>query len=119
MEALNISIDVNVKFSSETKEFLTELVATAASVFVHNSCTSYAPVLEAKVAEAKVAEAKPAEAKPAEAKVGIEDVRSALALKVNDHRAAIKEKLNALGAPSVTKLSPEYYAEMLNFLQNL
>ena len=89
MEALKFSIDVNVKFSSETKEFLTGLVA------------------------------KPAEAKPAEAKVGIEDVRSALALKVNDHRAAIKEKLNALGAPSVTKLSPEYYTEMLNFLQNL
>lgn len=51
--------------------------------------------------------------------VGIEDVRKALAEKVNDHRAAIKDKLTALGAPSVTKLDPAKYQEMYDFLKSL
>ena len=51
--------------------------------------------------------------------VGIEDVRKALAEKVNDHRAAIKDKLTTLGAPSVTKLDPAKYQEMYDFLKSL
>ncbi len=51
--------------------------------------------------------------------VGIEDVRKALAEKVNDHRAAIKDKLTSFGAPSVTKLDPAKYQEMYDFLKSL
>ena len=49
----------------------------------------------------------------------IEEVRKALAAKVNDHRDVIKQKLNELGAPSVTKLDPAKYNEMYDFLINL
>lgn len=55
----------------------------------------------------------------AESAVSIEDVRKVLAEKVNDHRSAIKNKLDSLGAPSVTKLDPSKYAEMLDFLKSL
>ena len=51
--------------------------------------------------------------------VTIEQVRQALALKVNAHRNEIKDKLIELGAPSVTKLDPAKYADMLNFLNQL
>lgn len=51
--------------------------------------------------------------------IGIEDVRKALAEKVNDHRASIKDKLTSLGAPSVTKLDPAKYQEMYDFLKSL
>jgi outer membrane biosynthesis protein TonB len=78
-----------------------------------------------KVAEKpaeKVAE-KPAEKvaeKPAATTgVSIEDVRKALASKVNEHRQEIKEKLEELGAPSVTKLDPSKYEEMYNYLTSL
>jgi len=78
-----------------------------------------------KVAEKpaeKVAE-KPAEKvaeKPAATTgVSIEDVRKALASKVNEHRQEIKEKLEELGAPSVTKLDPSKYEEMYNYLTGL
>ena len=42
-----------------------------------------------------------------------------LAKKVNEHRDEIKQKLNELGAPSVTKLDPAKYDEMYNFLESL
>ena len=49
----------------------------------------------------------------------IEDVRGMLAKKVNEHRDVIKQKLNELGAPSVTKLDPAKYDKMFNFLESL
>lgn len=74
------------------------------------------PVEEAKAAEAPAA---PVEPQPAVCKIDIEDVRKALAEKVNDHRDAIKQKLTELGAPNVTKLDPAKYAEMYDFLKAL
>lgn len=74
-----------------------------------------------KAKAAKAEEQKPVKAeeqKPAKA-VTIEDVRAALASKVNDHRDAIKAKLDELGAPSVTKLDPSKYEEMHKFLNSL
>lgn len=72
-------------------------------------------------------EPEPAQPEPAPSKekqgtaptVNIEDVRKALAEKVNDHRAAIKDKLTSFGAPSVTKLDPARYQEMYDFLKSL
>jgi hypothetical protein len=39
--------------------------------------------------------------------------------KVNDHRSEIKEKLNELGAKSVSTLDPEKYQEMVDYLNSL
>ena len=99
MEAIKFSIDVNIALTSETKEFISGVVT--------------------KLVEAKPVEAKPVEAKPVEANINIEDVRSLLAIKVNEHRSEIKTKLNELGAPSVTKLDPKHYEDMFNFLKSL
>lgn len=74
------------------------------------------PAKPAKPAAAAAPAPKPA-VKPSS--IGIEDVRKILATKVNDHRNEIKEKLNELGAPSVTKLAPEKYQEMYDFLNSL
>lgn len=73
------------------------------------------PVEEPKEAVKPVAEAAAPKSKPK----SIEDVRMMLAKKVNEHRDVIKQKLNELGAPSVTKLDPAKYDEMFNFLDSL
>jgi hypothetical protein len=92
MEKIKISIDVNVDLSENMQNFVRSLF-----------CGSVAPA--------------PAPA-PAPT-VTIEQVRLAVSEKVNDHRAEIKAKLMEFGVPNVTKLAPENYEEMLNFLNNL
>lgn len=78
------------------------------------------PAEEAPKAEVPVEEAPKAEAPKAEAPaVTVDDVRRELAKKVGTHREAIKQKLNSLDAPSVTKLNPERYQEMFDFLKAL
>ena len=68
---------------------------------------------------AKPASSAPAAPAASSASKSIEDVRGMLAKKVNEHRDVIKQKLNELGAPSVTKLDPAKYDEMYNFLESL
>ena len=146
METLKFSIDVNVNisFDKNTSSLFSNAVnAALAGILSGPRCHCNAPTIEPaeKVAEKpaeKVAE-KPAEKvaekptekvaeKPTEkvaekpaatTGVSIEDVRKALASKVNEHRQEIKEKLEELGAPSVTKLDPSKYEEMYNYLTSL
>ena len=66
-----------------------------------------------------LAPAAPAAPAASSASKSIEDVRGTLVKKVNEHRDVIKQKLNELGAPSVTKLDPAKYDEMYNFLESL
>lgn len=68
---------------------------------------------------AKPAPSAPAAPAASSASKSIEDVRGMLVKKVNEHRDVIKQKLNELGAPSVTKLDPAKYDEMYNFLESL
>ena len=68
---------------------------------------------------AEPAPSAPAAQAASSASKSIEDVRAMLAKKVNEHRDVIKQKLNELGAPSVTKLDPAKYDEMYNFLESL
>jgi hypothetical protein len=68
---------------------------------------------------AEPAPSAPAALAASSASKSIEDVRGMLAKKVNEHRDVIKQKLNELGAPSVTKLDPAKYDEMYNFLESL
>lgn len=136
METIKISVEVSVNLSENTQKFLTSLfgnaIAPSAPVA---SASKPAPAAPAKPAPAKPtpqpaapaqtqSTAEPAPSAPAaqaasSASKSIEDVRAMLAKKVNEHRDVIKQKLNELGAPSVTKLDPAKYDEMFNFLESL
>lgn len=127
METIKISVEVSVNLSENTQKFLTSLFG--------NAIAPSAPAAPAKPAPAKPtpqpaapaqtqSAAKPAPSAPAapaasSASKSIEDIRGMLAKKVNEHRDVIKQKLNELGAPSVTKLDPAKYDEMYNFLESL
>ena len=95
METIKISVEVSVNLSENTQKFLTSLFGNA------------------------IAPSAPAAPAASSASKSIEDVRGMLAKKVNEHRDVIKQKLNELGAPSVTKLDPAKYDEMYNFLKSL
>lgn len=116
MEPIKVSVDVTVDLSESAKAFVTALFAkssTPASEAHAATAKSAAPTKTAS--EAPAAPAKPATSAPAST-ITIEDVRKALSEKVNAHRNEIKDKLSALGAPSVTKLDQSKYQEMYNFL---
>lgn len=137
METIKISVEVSVNLSENTQKFLTSLFAAGvpSGAQVAASVSKPAPAALAKPALAKPTPqpaapaptepvATPAPSAPAaqaasSASKNIEDVRAMLAKKVNGHRDAIKQKLNELGAPSVTKLDPAKYDEMFNFLESL
>ena len=136
METIKISVDVCVNLSESTQNFIKSLLTCSTHA---KSSAALAPgVPAAQAAAAPTSEptkpsAAPAPAKPvaspapgvpaaqaaSSATKSIEDVRTMLASKVNAHRSEIKEKLNELGAPSVTKLDPSKYDDMYNFLESL
>lgn len=133
METIKISVEVSVNLSENTQNFIKSLFGNAIAPSV--PAAPAAPAAPAKPAPAKPttqpaapaqtqSAAKPAPSAPAapaasSASKNIEDVRGMLAEKVNEHRDEIKQKLNELGAPSVTKLDPAKYDEMYNFLESL
>lgn len=143
METIKISVEVSVNLSENTQNFIKSLFASNALVN-RVAADNYDPSQEdfaqanKKPAPVKPAPAnsqpaapvqtqsaaEPAPSAPAapaasSASKSIEDVRGMLAKKVNEHRDVIKQKLNELGAPSVTKLDPAKYDEMYNFLESL
>ena len=139
METIKISVEVSVNLSENTQNFIKSLfgnaIAPSAPAAPAAKSAPAAPATPAKPAPAKPtpqpaahaqtqSAAKPAPSAPAapaasSASKNIEDVRGMLAEKVNEHRDEIKQKLNELGAPSVTKLDPAKYDEMYNFLESL
>jgi hypothetical protein len=133
METIKISIEVSVNLSENTQKFLTSLfaagvpsgaqVAASVSKPTHQP-ESVKPTPQPAAPAQTQSAAKPAPSAPvapaaSSASKSIEDVRGMLAKKVNEHRDVIKQKLNELGAPSVTKLDPAKYDEMYNFLESL
>ena len=145
METIKISVEVSVNLSENTQNFIKSLFASNALVN-RVAADNYGPSQEDFAqANKKPAPVKPAPAKPtsqpaapvqtqsaaepapsapaapaaSSASKSIEDVRGMLAKKVNEHRDVIKQKLNELGAPSVTKLDSAKYGEMYNFLESL
>lgn len=122
MEPIKISVDVTVDLSESAKAFVTALFAKSSTPASEAPAAAAKPAVLAKPTPgASTAPAKPAAlAKPATSAptptITIEDVRKALSEKVNAHRSEIKDKLNALGAPSVTKLDQSKYHEMYDFL---
>lgn len=122
MEPIKINVQVELNLSQDSKNFIAQLFAgrpvVATLETLEAPAAPAAPVKPAAKPSAPAAPAKPAA--PAVApSITIEQVRKALADKVSSHREAIKEKLNSLGAPSVTKLDPSKYAEMYAFLTAL
>lgn len=133
METIKISVEVSVNLSENTQKFLTSLfaagvpsgaqVAASVSKPTHQS-ESVKPTPQPAAPAQTQSAAKPAPSAPvapaaSSASKSIEDVRGMLAKKVNEHRDVIRQKLNELGAPSVTKLDPAKYDEMYNFLESL
>lgn len=128
MENFKISVDVNVKFSEETIKAIASIFSSASSAATTQAPATQAHATQAHATQApatakpetKPATAAPATAAPAKpASISIDEVRAVLVNKVNAHREEIKNKLTELGAPSVTKLDPSKYEEMLNFLNSL
>ena len=133
MEPIQINVSVELNLSQDVKNFLASVVSNhvaapaAPAPKAPEAPKPAAPVAPAapapKAPEAPKPAAPAAPAAPAPAPeapgVTIEQVRQALAAKVNGHREEIKEKLNSLGAPSVTKLDPAKYGEMFTFLNGL
>lgn len=137
MEAIKISVEVSVNLSENTQNFIKSLFGKAAVTTTANAqkpataVQAQAPKPQAPKPQAPAATsaptksvANPVSGAPAaqaasSASKSIEDVRKMLAQKVNEHRDVIKQKLNELGAPSVTKLDPSKYDEMYNFLESL
>ena len=134
MENFKISVDVNVKFSEETIKAIASIFANVKPITDSDkpaapaapAAKPAAPAPAAKAtapAPAAKPAAKPAApaAKPASdaVSISIDEVRSAVALKVADYRQEIKDKLTELGAPSVTKLDPAKYKDMLDFINSL
>lgn len=135
MEAIKISVEVSVNLSENTQNFIKSLFGKAAVTTTAHAqkpaTTAPAPKSQAPKPQAPAATsaptkpvANPVSGAPAaqaasSASKSIEDVRKMLAQKVNEHRDVIKQKLNELGAPSVTKLNPSKYDEMYNFLESL
>lgn len=129
METIKISVEVSVNLSENTQNFIKSLLCNAATPApqpVASKPQPSQPVASKPVAPTP--KPQPVASKPAPQPVAsananttknIEDVRGMLAKKVNEHRSEIKQKLNELGAPSVTKLDPAKYDEMYNFLSAL
>lgn len=115
MEPIQIHVSVELNLSQDVKNFLTSIVSNHAPV----AKPAPAPAPQAPAAPAAPTPQSPAPATSAAPSVTIEQVRQALAAKVNGHREEIKAKLNSLGAPSVTKLDPAKYTEMFSFLNAL
>lgn len=123
MEPIKIEVSVKLNLSEDVKNFVASLVSNSSKSAAPATTAKPAPAPAKPAAKPAPAPAKPAAlaAKPAEdkAEVSIEDVRKALASKVANHRAEIKDKLDEFGAPSVTKLDPAKYQEMLDYLNSL
>ena len=126
METIQINVNVELNMSQGTKDFISSLFKSnlQGTPLVPAKQIS-APAKSAPAQEKPVTHvpAKPvsAPAKPASVStsITIEQVRQALAAKINGHREEIKSKLNSFGAPSVTKLDPAKYSEMFTFLNSL
>ena len=120
MEPIKIEVSVELNLSEDVKNFVASLVSNSSKPAAPAAKPAPAPAKPAApAAKPAPAPAKPAEKPEEKAEVSIEDVRKALASKVANHRAEIKDKLDEFGAPSVTKLDPAKYQDMLDYLNSL
>lgn len=123
MNEIKLSVSVNIDFSESTKSFLKEMFSCGIKPEVKPTAKPEAKPTtkpEAKsTAQAQASKSETAETTKEASSISIDDVRKALSLKVNAHRGEIKDKLNELGAHSVTKLDTSKYKEIYDFLNSL
>lgn len=119
MEPIKVSVDVNINLSEDVKSFIAQVFNGIQAPAPKPATTQASATTQAHATQASAAPAKPVSTSTAAPAINIETVRQALAAKVNSHREEIKAKLNELGSPSVTKLDPAKYGEMLSFLNSL
>ena len=126
MEAIQINVSIELNMSQDTKDFISSLFksnlqGTLLAPAKQVSAPAKPVPVPAPEKPATPAPVKPTATAPASVStsITIEQVRQALATKINGHREEIKNKLNSLGAPSVTKLDPAKYSEMFTFLNSL
>ena len=113
MEAIKISVDVNVNLSKET---LAVIAAVMGGAFPSKTKKLAKTIKEDVKPEKEDVKPEKEDIKPEKQ---LEALRSLLRDKVADHREEIKAKLNDLGAASLTKLDPEKYSDMYRFLISL
>lgn len=126
METVQINVNVELNMSQGTKDFISSLFKSNLQGTPPAPAKQISAPVKPAPAPAKPVTHIPAKpvstpAKPASVStsITIEQVRQALAAKINGHREEIKSKLNSFGAPSVTKLDPAKYSEMFTFLNSL
>lgn len=138
MEAIKVNVNVTVDFSESVRAFITGLFTAQNSTPAKSLAQEVPATTPAKSMAQEVPATTPATAKPAApaakpaapaakpaapaapaATISIDEVRALLSNKVNTHREEIKNKLAELGSPSVTKLDPSKYGEMITFLNSL
>lgn len=126
MEAIQINVSIELNMSQDTKDFISSLFKSNLQGTLLTPAKQVSAPAKPTPAPAPEKPATPTPAKPTatapasvSTSITIEQVRQALAAKINGHREEIKNKLNSLGAPSVTKLDPAKYSEMFTFLNSL
>lgn len=136
MEAIKVSIDINVELSESTKQFLAAMLNPMHGAQCCNvGCESRVPEAPAAPAapapeptpskpapaaiQAPAAPAAPAVAQNAEAEVTIEMVRKVVAAKSGTHKEELRAKLTECGAKNVSTLEPAKYKEFYEFAKAL
>lgn len=129
MEPIKITLDVNVELSEKTKQFLSSLLNGQCACKQQQSVAPAptpaptpakpTPAKPTQPAPAPAKPTQPAEPEPTSTSISIEDIRSLLQTKINDHREDIKAMLTSLGAKNVTTLDKANYDAFYEFLNNL
>ena len=129
---MEILVKVQIDLSADAKSFLASLIGNVAkkqdeaaqapgqaiTANIVPPPAKVKPVAEKPVAEKPVAE-KPVAEKPATTDVKLADVRAIAAPLIENHRAAIMDKLREFGAVSVSTLDSKYFVPMVQFLNTL
>lgn len=149
MKAIKVKVNVNIRLSDETMDFVSALMTGNATERPEKvkevkeqvkKEEDIKPAETAKAESKKPVETKEVETKKVETKVTetvkapeaikpenvskegahtIEQLRELLGTKVNDHRSAIKEKLTSFGAKNLTALEVANYGAFHKFLTEL
>ena len=118
MEAIKVSVDVNIELSESTKNFLTDLFRGRTKMVDEKAMPLKEEAPKVTALTEQPIQAEQVNQKEEEV-ITIEQIRKELMAKVKDNREAIADKLKELGAQSVTKLEADKYAEFFNFLKGL
>lgn len=119
MEAIKVSVDVNIELSESTKNFLTDLFRGCTKMVDEKATPLKEDAPKVTTPTEHSEQAEQVNQKEEDAVITIEQIRKELMAKVKDNREAIADKLKELGAQSVTKLEADKYAEFFNFLKGL